>query len=287
MAQTITNQASLSFQVGAVTSSVRSNIATATVSQALNVTKTPLNEEYRADGTVTYVVSLTNAGTSALSDITVTDTLGTYETESGTTVTPLTIDGDALLLTDGTVTSRPTPVVGEGSVSFTIPALAAGSTAQLIYAALANGTAPLAPGSTIDNTVTAAAAGMTDPVTATATVTAAEYADVAVVKAMSPATLSDGDPLTYTFTLTNNGNTEATQLTLTDAFDPAPASITVTVDGETLVPTEYTYETGVLTLPSETGTPISLPAARITQDETTGEVTVVPSTVTVTVIGTF
>ncbi len=287
MAQTITNQASLSYQVGAVTSSVRSNIATATVSQALRVTKTPLNEEYRAAGTVTYVVSLTNGGSSALSDITVTDTLGTYETGGGTAVTPLTIDGDALLLTDGAVTGRLTPAAGEESVSFTIPALAAGSDAQLIYSAQVNETAPLAPGSTIVNTVTAEAAGLTDPVTATAAINVAEYADVAVVKTMSPAELSDGDPLTYTFTLTNSGNTEATQLTLTDAFDPAPASITVTVDGTARASTEYTYEGGVLTFPSETGTPISLPAAEITQDETTGVVTVVPAAVTVTVVGTF
>ena len=286
MAQTITNQASLRYQYGEVQASTLSNVATATLTQALTVTKTPLTGTYRAGDVITYVVSVVNGGASALSDVAVTDDLGAYAAAGGTAV-PLTFADGALLILDGVPGGTLTPTAADGGVTFTIPSLAAGADAQLVYTAAVNGFAPLEAAGAITNTVTVTAAGTTESASATATITVEDYADVTVTKTMSPASVRDGEPITYTFAVTNCGNTEATGLTLTDAFAPAPASVAVTVDGASRATAEYTYTGGVLTLPSAAGAPLSLPAAEITQDPATGAVTVTPSSMTITVVGTF
>ena len=41
---------------------------------------------------------------------------------------------------------------------------------------------------------------------------------------MSPNPIADGDTITYTFTIHNYGNTPATDVVLTDRFDPEPSS---------------------------------------------------------------
>ena len=152
-----------------------------------------------------------------------------------------------------------------------------------MYKVTPNAFAPLTEDAFITNTVTADADGITESVTDSLTVTAADYADVNILKSMN----TDGTTITYTFDITNSGNAPAEDIVLTDAFDPAPTSITVSVNGTVLPASDYTYTGGVLTLPSGTGTPISLPAAAITTDPVTGEVTVTPSSLTVTVIGTL
>ena len=104
---------------------------------------------------------------------------------------------------------------------------------------------------------------------------------------MSPSTIVDGGQITYTFEITNSGNTAAENIVLRDAFDPAPPAITVRVNGQILDAAAYTYVGGVLTLPTAAGDALSLPAAVITQDPATGVVTVTPSSLLITVTGTL
>ena len=104
---------------------------------------------------------------------------------------------------------------------------------------------------------------------------------------MSPATLTDGGTITYTFDITNRGNAEATNIVLTDAFNPVPTAITVTRDGVVLDATDYTFTGGVLTVPASGSTGITLPAATLTQNEETGAVTLTPSSTRITVTGTL
>ena len=63
----------------------------------------------------------------------------------------------------------------------------------------------------------------------------------------------------------------------------ANASITVTLDGAVVSPDGYTYENGVLTIPSGAAQ-LTLPAAT-TETEADGSVTVIPSISTITVTG--
>ena len=285
MAQ-ITNQANLTFNYGNATGSAISNIATATLLDPLSAEKTSLGDTFRADDTITYVISVQNNGNNTVSGITVTDDLGAY-TVGGIRVTPLTYGNAAALYINGVFSSAITGTVTENGVIFTIPALASNANALILYQAIVNDFAPLQQGGTITNSATVTAPTIANPITVTDTVTVEDYADITIQKEMSPDPVSDGDLLTYTFTITNTGNTEATGVVLTDSFNPAPTSITVTVDGQTVPATSYTYENGVLTLPTGEDFPITVPAATITQDSATGNVTVTPGTLVITVTGTI
>ena len=282
----IRNQATLAFNYGTSSGTAVSNVATATLLDPLAVDKRAVGDTYRAGDTVTYVLSVQNNGTAALSGVSLADDLGTYLSGMAT-VTPLTYTDPAALYVDGVFVREITGTVGENGVVFTLDTLAPGSAVNVIYNAAVNAFAPLTERSTITNTVSVRAVGITNPVTASETITVENYADVRIQKDMSPDPVSDGDLLTYIFTITNYGNAPATDVVLTDAFNPAPSGITVSVDGAVVPATNYTYTGGVLTLPSGAGYSMTVPAATVSTDPTTGVVTVMPGVLTVTVTGTI
>ena len=287
MAQLITNQASVAYEYNGQNASALSNVASATLTEPVTVEKVSIQSVYRYGDEIAYSVSFENSGSTALASVTVTDDLGTYTPAGGTTaVTPLTYVAPAILLIDGVYSGAIVPTVTGSSVTFTLPALAAGSRAQILYRAAINGYAPLAPNATITNTATLTAPGINTPVSDSNTITVDEYAQVTVTKSMSPANVVDGDALTYTFVINNYGNAAAENIVLQDTFDPAPQNITVQLNGVTQPGTDYTYIGGVLTYPvAGASQTLSLPAATITQDPTTGVVSIVPSSLTITVTG--
>ena len=282
----ITNQANIAFNYGNVAGSATSNIATTTLLDPIAAEKRSVGTTYRAGERITYTVSIVNNGNATLQNVTVTDNLGAY-TVSGVTYTPLDFAEGASLYVNGAYVSPIEGTVGAGGVVFVIPTLAPGANALIVYNADVNSFAPLAEGSTIVNTVAVTAQGAATSILATNTVTVENYANLTILKEMSPDPVSDGDVLTYTFTIRNFGNTPATDVVLTDNFAPAPEAITVTVDGEIIPATNYTYESGLLTLPTGGGTSITVPAATITQNPTTGETVVTPGTIVITVSGTI
>ena len=288
MARQITNQASLTYQYGGVTASAASNIATAIFQETLSAAKTSLDAAYRSGQALTYILTLTNSGSAALTNVQAVDDLGTYTPAGGTAaVTPLTYTGPALLYVNGALSGPITPAAAENAITFTIPSIPAGATAMILYKARVNGNAQLAAGASVQNTVTATADGVAESVSAAHTVTAEDYADVNIVKAMTPQTVTGGSVLTYTFTLSNRGNVPATNVVLTDAFSPAPANISVSINGKAVPAVDYTYTDGVLTLPaSGAAATLGVPAASIVQDAATGAVTVTPGETTVVVTGT-
>lgn len=286
MATEITNQARLTFTYGQSTGSVSSNIASTMMQGPLSGEKNTLDRSYRGAEELTYLITATNTGASSLSGVTVRDDLGRYALASTRIVTPLTYTGPAQLYINGIYNSSLTPDATTEGITFTIPNLAAGASAMIIYQAMVNEYAPLSTGSAIENTVTIGAAGLSEAVTATATVPVEDYADLRITKVMTPNPVTDGATLTNTFTINNYGNTPATNVVLSDAFFLAPNPITVTVDGATVDPQDYTYVDGTLTLPAAASSySLTIPAADIVQNATTGEVTVNPGVVTIVVAG--
>ncbi|OAB61253.1 hypothetical protein AY599_24015 [Leptolyngbya valderiana BDU 20041] len=99
--------------------------------------------------------------------------------------------------------------------------LAASATAPEL---VINTTSPIIDG-TRDNTATARsigdAAGTFPFPSDTVTVTLFREADLRVTKSASPASVLSGQPISYTYQVTNNGPASATNLTLTDVFDRA------------------------------------------------------------------
>ena len=278
-----TNQATLSYNNTVITS----NITTGELLEVLSVTKTALSDTYIGGDTAVYVVSLANSGPTALTGLTVADDLGGYDFD-GATVTPLDyVDGSLRYFVDGAV--QPTPTVTAGPpLTVTGLSVPAGGNALLVYEARLNQFAPADVGDTIINTVTVSGGRLANPVSDTATITAAAEPYLTISKALCPATVTENGRLTYTFVIQNAGNTDAVatdNATITDTFDPILTDLVVTYNGAVWTEgVDYTYDetTGAFaTIPGR----ITVPAATFTQ--TPGGAWIVdPGTATLTVTGT-
>ena len=285
---TIENFATVSYTSGGVATTATSNTAEIELTSSVALTKETLGDTYTSDSDITYILSVRNTSSSPITNITVTDDLGTFL--FGTLeLTPLTYTGPAILLINGIDSTASLTVDSStaGTLVFTIPTLAAGAVANIIYKSVPNEFAPLGANASITNTATLAAdAGCADA-EASATVQTLDAAALTVVKQMSPNPVVCGDTVTYTITLYNYGNIPAEDVRLTDTFSPAPTDITVTRNGVAVPATDYTYADGVLTVPALTSDADTVPAATFTRNTETGEVTVSPGIVEYVVTGTI
>jgi uncharacterized repeat protein (TIGR01451 family) len=279
------NQATLTYNGN----STNSNIAYGEILDVLAVTKTAVEGSYTTGGLVTYVVTLRNTGAVALSGLTVTDDLGGYDF-NGTTVYPLTYEANsAALFVNGVPQAAPAVTAGPPLVvtGITVPA---NGDAVLVYQARTNAFADPNAGGTIDNTVTVTGGGLSAPVTATETVTAASAPELTITKSITPAQVVDNDRVTYTFVIQNSGNQAVVatdNAAITDTFDPILTALTVTFDGAAWtegVQYNYSETTGLFaTVPGQ----ILVPAATYTQDPVTGEYALTPGIATLIVTGTI
>lgn len=279
------NQATLTYN-GSTTSS---NIAYGEILEVLAITKTAVGEVYTPGETVTYAVTLRNTGSSPLNGVTVSDDLGGYAL-GGTTVYPLTYeDGSATLFIDGVPQAAPAVTLGPPLV-FSGINLSGGSDAVLIYQARVTAYANPNADGTVTNTATASASGLSAPVTASETISAASAPVLSISKSISPSQVVDNDRVSYTFVIQNTGNRAITaddNASVSDLFDPILSALSVTFNGTSWTEgVEYNYDeaTGLFTTAQGQ---LVVPAATYTQDPVTGEYTVTPGIATLVVTGTI
>jgi len=280
---TFTNFATLSYS-GGITNS---NTVVGELLETLSVTKEAVTGDYSSQDDITYVVSLINSGTAALTGLTVTDDLGGYSFE-GETLYPLRYtDGSVRYYVNGVLQAAPAVVSGPPLVISGI-GVPAGGNAIVIYEAEVTAAAPLASGAQITNVATVSGGGLSASISATQIVTAANRATLTVSKAISPAVVSENGQLTYSFVIENSGNTAAVSTddaVLRDVFDPVLENITVTYNGVVWAEgVNYTYNstTGEFAaLPGQ----ITVPAAEYTQNDD-GTWTITPGTASLSITGT-
>ncbi len=278
-----TNQATLSYNGN----SINSNIVTGNLVEVLTATKTAIRPSFNGNDNITYVVSLTNSGTAPLTGVTITDNLGSYDF-NGTTLVPLDYLSDSVTYYQNGVLQATPTVTDTNPLTITPITVPAGGNAIIIYEAKANEFAPLATGSTITNEISVTGGGIATAVTTSGTVAVSDEPVLDITKSLSPLNVTDNSDLTYTFTLTNTGNTAADagdNVVITDTFDPILSNIVVTLNGATLPTSAYTYNDATGEFATVAGQ-ITVPAAAYTQNPTTGEFTVTPGVATLTVTGT-
>ena len=285
MPTTIFNQAQLSYNDNVI----RSNTVSALLVETVSATKTPVNQTYGSGDRVTYVIDISNTGTTPFTNLNVIDNLGEYSPAviSPATVRPLTyVQDSATYFVNGALVSRPTST-GTDPLTFTGLDVPAGGNATLVYEAEVNGFAPLEDGGVINNVAFVTGAGITEPVRAEAQITADNEPRLSIAKSVSPDTIPENGRVTYTFLIENTGNKEAANTVFVrDIFTPILSNITVTRDGTVIrTPTDYTYDTATGEFATVPGV-ITVPAATYGSDARTGETDITPGTVTLTVSGT-
>ena len=278
-----TNQATLSYN-GSV---VNSNLAVGEILEALSVQKTAVRETYVSGDTITYVISLRNAGADAWKGLTISDDLGAYAFGTPeTTVYPLSyVENSVLYYKNGALQAKPTVNAGPPLMisGITVPA---NGNAEIIYETKLTPQAPMGVEAYITNTATVTGDGIT-AITAQETVNAQLTPVLSIVKTVAPVPVAEKGKLTYTFEIRNTGNVPVTAedaAVIEDTFDPILNDLTVTFNGTTWTQdTDYTYDAAGNFATADGK--VVVDAATYAQDAQTGAWIVTPGTSTLVVSG--
>ncbi len=264
MATTIQNQASIRYQSEGTAQDATSNVVTTEVidQYTLSATKIALKPTFRSGENMTYVTRIENVGNGPITNIEIRDDLGQGQLSY--------LLGTIRLYLDG-VEMDPVITATDDALSITYNGtLNPGQHLNLVYMTrvLPNIGEAI---TTITNTQTITGRGGSTegPIVSVtpqpnATITRGNYAEVQVLKEASAPSIVSGQPLTYTFTLTNTGNTNASDVVLQDTL---PQGFTVTQVQSTTGQVTTTYdasqytidENNTITLPNQTGTAIIVP----------------------------
>lgn len=243
-----------------------SNLVTGEIVDSLQMTKTAVAETYAPGGSITYAVSIVNAGGAEFSGLTLSDDLGAYVFDEGSLV-PLSFQtGSLRYFVNGAL--QPAPAVTAGPpLSVAGLAVPAGGNVMLLYTVRANDYAPPCSEGSVKNTATLTGAALTETLTATAETVPECAADLSITKAITPNAVRQSGEITYTFVIDNNGAAAAEEtdnVTVTDTFAPILSNLTVTLNGSVLNTTQYSYDDTTGVFSTNPGV-ITVPAAVFSQ----------------------
>ena len=243
-----------------------SNLVTGEIVDSLQMTKTAVAETYAPGGSITYAVSIVNAGGAEFSGLTLSDDLGAYVFDEGSLV-PLSFQtGSLRYFVNGAL--QPAPAVTAGHpLSVAGLAVPAGGNVMLLYTVRANDYAPPCSEGSVKNTATLTGAALTETLTATAETVPECAADLSITKAIAPNAVRQSGEITYTFVIDNNGAAAAEEtdnVTVTDTFAPILSNLTVTLNGSVLNTTQYSYDDTTGVFSTNPGV-ITVPAAVFSQ----------------------
>ncbi len=280
-----TNRATLSYN-NTVTNS---NIATGELLEVLSATKTAVMNGYVQNDDITYIISITNTGTTAFTDLSISDNLGAYSFGTGM-LYPLTYTSDSIryyvngILQTASVITETQPLVITG---INIPS---DGNAIIVYEARTNQYAPLGINDSITNEAIIIGEGLSTAVTVSETVNTENRAELTITKAITPTAITEKGQMTYNFIIQNSGNTAADVIDnvfITDTFDPILSNLSVEFNSTVWTEqTNYIYDeiTGVF---STVQGQITVPAATYHRDTDNGNWIINPGVSILTVTGTI
>ncbi len=191
----------------------------------LSMANTPSVSTVAAGTNVTYTQVITNLGPAAT----------TAATATLTETVPANMNFQSITHPAGWTCATPA-VGGTGTITCTAGAgtsIAVNGTASFSLVMQVNASAP--SGTNIPDTATASAGNVvpnltTNSATATVLVANANSADMAIVKTATPNPVSQGETLTYTLVVTNNGPASATNVTVADTLPTTVTYFSVTTN---------------------------------------------------------
>ena len=279
MATPINNYASATYAYTGKASqeSVISNTATTNLitEYAISGYKESLNSSFRAGQNITFYIHFSNDGTSPLYNITISDDLG----GSGNLLNY--VDSSAILNINGTIsTITPTTL---NPLTFTIPGVInSGELVTITYVVqVSSGIEDTVTEITNTATIQAHEESATGPIISVSpspsvTLPLEDYAQVSMTKSVSTNEINIYEQFSYTLTLVNSGNLEATNIVITDKLPEnfVISSITSVTNGiqTTYSASDYDIDssTNTLTLPNATSTNVIIvPASTSSGDGTT------------------
>jgi len=255
----ILNSANVSYTFAGAGSSteVSSNVTqtNVTYSSSISITKMALSSGFVPGENLSFMLRITNTGTDTLSNVVITDNLGVGSDPARADLVPMEyVVGSAAQ----SINHEPWEIVSPSATSplltFDVSSIASGDVVEITYSAQVLGSYT---GDTITSTASATADGIAGEVSDSVdnTLTEASFAHLVVEKEGSSDDISTGEPFTYTITITNSGNIDATGIVVTDYIpsDFLLESVEMIQNGTTtpLTPvTDYTLQDGLLTIPA-------------------------------------
>lgn len=277
MPTTLNNSANITYSYSGATApgSVTSNTTSTMLLDefSLHATKTALVQSFRPGDQLAYVFQLENNGQGPVYNITISDDLGGLLPGTNSQTALEYLQGSTYFYTNGEQIAI-LPVLSNDQLIFQLPSpLMPRDNALILYMVRVRPDLPISL-STITNSATISGNGngtsgssIGELPLVSATIQRERYAELSLLKEADKHQIVPGETLTYTFSMTNTGNIEASPVTLTDQL-PAnftPNYVAVTNNGFTTSysPSQYDLDslTNEITLPNEYGPQIVVPAA--------------------------